>query len=272
MSFVLLPVTRLSKLALCFGLLTACSRENPSPNGTITGAMPPVAGVVSATSVTATAVDGTVYTVTPDPQTGAFTFFSVPPGSYTLKFATTAIANFPVWVPVQVTAGVTATPQIPPVTHDGIGRGTVKWTIDGKVYAATTFIKVRGDGKYFDLWCRYGDFGTARQVSDCGIYLPEYDDNGKVFAGVGTYLLGGPNRIVSFGQYSIYGSNKPELFLNYQSVYLTPTGSVHLTRYDAALGVAAGTFEFKALARSGFYIPGAPDDVTISSGEFAITF
>lgn len=234
--------------------------------------MPPVVGVVSATSVTATAADGTLYTVTPDPQTGAFSFFSVPPGTYTLKFATTATDKFPIWVPVKVMAGTTAMPQIPPVTHDGIGRGTVKWTIDGKAYAATTLIKVRGDGKYFDLWCRYGDFGTARQVSDCGIYLPEYDENGKVFIGAGTYALGGPNRIIPFGQYSVYGNNKPELFLNYQSVYYTPTGSAHLTRYDAQLGIATGTFEFKAVARSGFYILGAPDDVIISNGGFAVTF
>ncbi|MDJ0363931.1 carboxypeptidase-like regulatory domain-containing protein [Hymenobacter sp. H14-R3] len=263
------------KIALCVGLvITACSRDNMTPAGTIAGAMPPVAEVVSATSVTATAANGTVYTTAPDPQTGAFTFFSVPPGTYTLKFVTTATApdNFPVWVPVKVVAGTTTTPQIPLVTHDGVGRGIMKWTLDGKTYSATTFIKVQGEGKYFNLWGRTGEFGTARQVSDCGIYLPEDDENGKLFAGAGTYILGGPNRTIPVGYHAIYLNNKPELSLTYQSVYYTPAGSMRLTRYDAQAGVAAGTFEFKALARTGVSIPGAPDDLTITNGEFAVTF
>lgn len=240
MSFSLFSARRSLKIVLCVGLLiAACSRENPSPNGTIRGAMPPVAGVVSATSVTATAADGTVYTVTPDPQTGAFTFFSVPPGTYTLKFVTTATApdKFPVWVPVKVTAGTTVMPQIPPITHDGIGRGTLRWVLDGKPYTARAFIKVYGEGKYFTLWGRSENFSPTSDVKEVVLVLPEQTENGPLFVGVGTYPLGGSGRVTAFGQSTVYPTNDPVINWNYQSTYAaTPTGTAHALRCGAGSG------------------------------------
>jgi len=270
---------RLPYFALALGLLaTSCTRkEEAAPSGAITGTMAPVAGVGQLLKVTAIAADKTEYTATLDPQTGAFSFPSLPPGRYTVKFSTTAAPDFPYWVTTEVVAGATATPPIPPITHDKVGRGTFKWTMSGKTYSATGFIKVYGEGDYFTVWGRSGSFDTAGEVRDVQLILPQRNEQGKLFAGVGPYLLGGTGRVMPTGQLYYYGS-QPYFFVEYWTpVYPPPaagpsSGIMQLTRYDAQQGVATGTFEFEGNASTGSGVPGAPAKVTVTSGEFNITF
>lgn len=277
MPFALPAARNLLKVALCVSVLTAaCSRENPSPNGTIMGTMPPVTGVASATSVTATAADGTVYTVTPDPQTGAFTFFSVPPGTYTLTFITTLSApnKFPAQVPVTVTAGATATPSLPLITHDNVKRGLMRWTVNGTTYTATWLggqFSDRGlfsDSKgYFYLSGQAGEFDKSPEVAQVLLSLPEANKKGVIFIGPATYTLGS-EEIGTFGEYTYYAGGSLSGFSRYATyAYPGTTGTLRLTRFDVNQGVAAGTFEFVATT-----VDNATSQRTVTNGEFDITF
>lgn len=236
-----------------------------------------MAGVVSAISVTATAVDGTVYTVTPDPQTGAFSFFSVPPGGYTITFITTLSAPnaFPTRVPITVAAGVTATPTLPPLTHDNIKRGLLRWKVNGSTYTATRLggqFSDRGlfsaSKGYFYLSGQVGDFDKSPEVATVFLALPEASRKGVIFVGPATYTLGG-DETGSYGEYTYYAGGKLDGFSRYITpIYLsTPSGVLRLTRFDADQGIAAGTFEFVAAASAN-----ATGQRTVTEGEFNITF
>lgn len=270
---------RLRYFALAFGLLaTSCARkEEAAPAGAITGTMAPVAGVGQLLKATAIAADKTEYAATLDSQTGAFNFPALPPGRYEVHFETTAAKPFPYWVNTTVVAGTTATPPIPPVTHDKVGRGTLKWVMNGSAYAATGFIKVYGEGDYFILLGRSGSFATPGQVMEVQLVLPQQNEHGKLFAGSGNYLLGGTGRVTSSGEIGYYGS-RPGFSMNYTTPTYPPpaagpsSGIVRLTRYDAQQGAAAGTFEFEGPWSSGAAVPGAPGTATVTNGEFNITF
>ena len=238
MSFSLLEARHSLKIALWVSLLTvACSRDKVVPAGTITGAMPPVAGVVSATSVTATAADGTAYTTTPDPQTGAFTFFSVPPGIYVLTFITTlsAPSTFPEQVPVAVAARVTVTPKLPPLMHDNVKRDLMRWTVNGTTYTANQLggqFSDRGlfsaSKGYFYLSGLTGEFDKSPEVAEVFLVLAEASRNGVIFVGPATYTLSGED-LGSYGQYTYYANGKLSGF----SRYITPT-YLHLpVRYNS---------------------------------------
>ena len=110
-------------------------------------------------------------------------------------------------------AGTTVTPAIPPITHDGIGRGLLCWTLDGKQCMARAFIKVYGEGKYFNLWGRSEEFSPASDVKEVGLVLPEQTGRGPLFAGVGTYPLGGPGRVTAFGEFITYSTNQPVIII-----------------------------------------------------------
>jgi hypothetical protein len=271
---MLLPFrARLPYFGLVLSLLAAsCTRkEEAAPAGAITGAMAPVAGVGQLLKVTAIAADKTEYTATPDPQTGAFSFPTLPPGKYTVKFSTTAAPDFPYWVVTEVVAGATATPPIPPITHDNIGRGTFKWTMNGKAYSATGFIKVKDTFKAVDIQARSGSFGTSAEVHEAGLALLKND--GKGFVGVGTYALGtlGPTT-PCYGTYTYYGAS-PMYFIDYTTYTVTkPSGRATFMRYDGEQGIATGTFAFDAARPSGTGAPGAPNQVAVMQGEFDITF
>jgi hypothetical protein len=264
---------RLPYCVLALGLLaTSCARkEEAAPSGAITGTMAPVAGVGQLLKVTAIAADKTEYPATLDPQTGAFSFPTLPPGTYEVHFETTAAKAFPYWVNIKVVAGTTATPPIPPITHDGIGRGTFKWMMNGKAYSATGFIKVNDRLTSVDIRARAGSFGTSAEVHEAGLALLKND--GKGFVGVGTYSLGtlGPG-MPCYGTYTYYGAS-PMYFTDYRSyTAATPSGRATFTRYDAEQGVATGTFAFDAALPSGTGAPGAPNQVAVTRGEFDITF
>ena len=112
---------------------------------------------------------------------------------------------------------------------------------------ARAFIKVSGEGKYFNLWGRSEEFSPASDVKEVGLVLPEQIERGPLFAGVGTYPLGGPRRVTAFGEFITYPTNQPVIHLRYVSMYdFTPTGTAQLTRYDTERGLAAGTFAFNA--------------------------
>lgn len=255
--------------------LAGCSHEAPTPGGSITGRMAPVATVGRLTSVVA-AGGGTEYPATVDLATGTFSL-NVPPGSYQLRFTTQAPGGasqqFPYWVTVTAVAGTTVTPTIPPITHDGIGRGTLRWTLDGKPYTARAFIKVYGEGKYFTMWGRSEEFSPTSDVKEVVLFLPEQTENGPLFAGVGTYPLGGLGRVTASGQSTVYPTNEAFLFWNYVSTYAaTPTGTAQLTRYDAERGLAAGTFAFNVTWSTGALVGTPAPTATVTNGEFDITF
>ena len=222
------------------------------------------------------AAGGTEYPATVDQATGTFSL-AVPPGIYYLKFTTMAPGGasqpFPYGVTVTAVAGTTATPLIPPITHDRIGRGTLRWTLDGKSYTARAFIKVYGEGKYFNLWGRSEDFSPTSDVKEVVLVLPEQTENGPLFAGVGTYPLGGAGRVTAFGQSTVYPTNDPVIHWDYKSTFAaTPTGTAQLTRYDAERGLAAGTFAFNTTRTTGAGAGAPPPTATVTQGEFDITF
>lgn len=255
--------------------LVACSHEAPTPTGSISGQMAPVAAVGHLLAVVA-AGGGTEYHAQVDPRTGAFSL-AVPAGKYQLKFTTVAPGgtpqSFPQWVPVTVVAGTTVTPAIPPITHDGIGRGLLRWTLDGKQYTARSVIQLNGAGKYFRLWGRSEEFGAASDVKEVGLLVPEQTDNGPLFAGPGTYSLGGSGRITAYGDCFSYPTNRPEINWRYVSTHdVTPTGTAQLTRYDAERGIATGTFAFKASWSTGALLGTPAPTVTVTNGEFDLTF
>jgi hypothetical protein len=277
MSYLLLLTHRSVKLVLGVGLLTsACSRDEMTPDGTISGVIPPVVGVGSATSVTATALDGTAYTATPNVQTGAFTL-PLPAGTYTLTFITTLSApdTFPVRVPVTVAAGATTTPILPPLTHDNVTRGLLRWMTDGTTYTATRLRgKFSDQGLFSDSkGCFYlsgtaGEFDKSPEVAEVFLVVPEASRKGVIFVGPATYTLGG-EEIGSYGQFTYYAGGSIAGFSRYDTPMYpgTPTGSLRLTHYDANQGVAAGTFEFVAAASAN-----ATGQRTITNGEFNVTF
>lgn len=263
---------RLPYCALALGLLaTSCARkEEAAPSGAITGTMAPVAGVGQLLKVTAIGPSKTEYTATLDPQTGAFSFPALPPSRYEVHFETTAAKLFPSWVNTTVVAGTTATPQIPPITHDGVGRGTMKWVMNGKAYSATGFIKVQDNWTSVNIWAQAGIFGTSVEVQEAGLVLLKYD--GKGFVGVGTYPLGGVGPQFCYGTYTYYGAN-PTVYTDYRTHPSgAPAGQATFTRYDAEQGIATGTFAFDAVWPSGTGAPGAPGQAAVTRGEFDITF
>lgn len=278
MTLPLLQWAKRPALWLAMSGLAGCSPDAPAPTGSISGQMAPVAAVGHLLGVVAHG-GGTEYPARVDPLTGAFSV-AVPPGFYRLTFTTVAPGGtpqpFPQGVPVTVVAGTTVTPDIPPITHDGIGRGLLRWILDGKPYTARSFIKVNGEGKYFRLFGRSEEFGAASDVKEVGLLVPERTDNGPLFAGIGTYPLGGIDRIMAYGDCYVYPTNQPEIDLRYISTRdFTPTGTAQLTRYDAERGIATGTFAFRATWSTGGVPPGVPTQapmVTVTGGEFDITF
>lgn len=270
---------RRSALFLAVSWLAGCSRDAPAPasspsTGSITGQMAPVTTVGRLLGVVAVG-NGTEYQATVDPLTGAFSL-AVPPGIYQLKFTTAAPDGtpraFPSWVTVTAVAGTTVTPTVPPITHDGIGRGLMRWTVDGKSYTARAFIKVYGEGKYFNLWGRSEEFSPTSDVKEVFLVLPERTENGPPFAGAGTYPLGGLGRVSAFGDLYTYPTNEPVIFWRYNTRDVMPTGTVQLTRYDAERGLASGTFAFDAKWYGGALIGTYVPTVTVTNGEFDITF
>ncbi|RZK48347.1 MAG: hypothetical protein EOO59_16875, partial [Hymenobacter sp.] len=237
------------RLWLLIGLAACSSKETPAPTGAIAGAMPPVPAVGRLLTVTAAGPGNSGYQAAADPVTGAFAFPNLPPGTCQLKFSTSATQDFPHEVTATVAAGATATPAIPPVTHDGVGRGTLRWVRGGQPFAATTFIRVSGQGSYFYLQGRSGDFGGPAEVNNIELMLFQPNTPGPVFNGVGTCPLGGNTNLMPYGGSSFYVNNQPELFERYTTPggfgYTGPaSGTAHLTRYDGEQGYATGTFTF----------------------------
>jgi hypothetical protein len=275
---MIIPLRQWAKRSGCVLLLSGlagCAKEVPAPSGSITGQMTPVAAVGRLVGVVAIG-GGSEYPATIDPTTGAFSL-AVPPGPYQLKFTTLAPNGapqpFPYWVWVTAVAGTTVTPTVPPITHDRIGRGTLRWTLNGQPYTARSFIKVYGEGKYFNLLGQSEAFSPGAEVKEVFLVVPPETENGPLFTGVGTYALGGPGRVTAFGQSRVYPTNEPYIFWSYQSQYAAPpNGTIHLTRYDAERGVAAGTFSFNAVWSTGALVGTPPPTATVTNGEFDITF
>lgn len=277
MTMTLLRWARRPALLLGMSALASCSHNEPepTPTGSITGQMAPVAAVGRLLGVVAIG-GGTEYQASVDPVTGAFSL-AVPSGIYQLKFTTAAPGGapqpFPHWVTVTAVAGTTVTPAIPPITHDGIGRGLLRWALDGRQYTARAFIKVYGEGKYFNLWGRSEEFSPTADVKEVLLVLPQQTENGPLFAGTGTYPLGGPGRVTAFGQSTVYPTNEPVIYWNYLSTpATTPTGTVQLTRYDAERGLAVGTFAFNATWTTGALVGTPVPTAAVTNGEFDITF
>ena len=277
MTSTLLRWARRPALLLTMSALASCSRDEPAPTptGSITGQMAPVAAVGRLVGVVAVG-GGTKYQAKVDPVTGAFSL-AVPPGIYQLKFTTAAPSGtsqpFPREVTVTAVASTTVTPAVPPITHDGIGRGLLRWTLDGRQYTARAFIKVYGEGKYFNLWGRSEEFGPASDVKEVSLVLPQETEKGPLFAGAGTYPLGGSGRVTAFGQSTVYPTNEPVIYWNYLSTYAAaPTGTAQLTRYNAEQGLAVGTFAFDATWTTGALVGTPATTATVTNGEFDITF
>jgi hypothetical protein len=98
--------------------------------------------------------------------------------------------------------------------------------------------------------------------------LPEASRKGVIFVGPATYTLGG-DELGSFGEYTYYVGGRLSGFSRYTTPMYTsaPSGTLRLTRFDANLGVATGTFEFVATASAK-----AAGERTLTQGEFDITF
>jgi hypothetical protein len=257
-----------SLLVLASWVGGACSRDQTAtPTGALTGTLPPLVGVGSATRVTLTAADGQSYTTTPTAQTGTFSFPSLPAGNYLLTFSTPLYATFPVQVPVVIKAGSTTTPALPALTHDGKVRGTMRWTLGGITYNASQFLGLLNSSFVLTGIYTTGPVATT-MTSDISLSLPEADDVGPIFAGAGNYPFG-LRRIGSSGQYTYYAAGTQAAFVR----YLTPrfgqqTGLIALTRFDVTQGIASGTFSFTATDGGALNT----SQVVLSNGIFEVTF
>jgi hypothetical protein len=264
------------KIALAVGLLTtaSCSRDKvvAPTTGAITGTMAPIATVGNLLSVTATASNKQEYKASVDALTGAFTFNGLPPGTYVLTFSTTAAPSFPHWVTTTVVAGGTATPTIPPISHDNVGRGTLKWVIDGKTYQAAEFSTIRCDDKTFSIGGHTGPFNSGAFIHEVGLIATEYSKT--PFTGAGTYALGGAGAVSPNGAIYLYPTGDYTMWAQYYTIPVgIPTGTLRLTNYDVAKGVATGTFEFVGRWSGGnSNYPNPPAQVSVTNGEFDITF
>jgi hypothetical protein len=236
--------------------------------------MAPNASAGKLLSVTATAPNKQEYMATVDALTGSFVFNGLPPGTYVLTFSTTATKEFPCSVTTTVVAGATATPPIPLITHDNVARGALRWTVDGQAYSATDLLKIYSVGSGFSILGQSGMFDKSKAVNQVSLFVPEENENGKVFAGAGTYGLGGAGRVMPTGLVSYFLNGNGYLSIDYFTINAgSATGTLRLARYDAEQGIAAGTFEFKTLGTNGSVPPpNLPTQVTVSQGEFDITF
>jgi hypothetical protein len=275
MPLLVLSAGRSLTIALAVGLLTvACSHDKvvAPTTGAITGTMAPNASAGKLLSVTATASNKQEYMATVDGLTGSFVFNGLPPDTYELKFSTTAASSFPHWITTTVMAGATATPVIPPITHDNIARGTLKWIVNGKACQVTEFSRIRCDEKTFDISGKSEPLGRGAFVYQIGLIATEY---GKTpFTGVGTYTLGGQGTISPCGTVLFYPTGDYFMWSEYFTIPVgPPTGTLRLIRYDAVQGIATGTFEFVGRWGSGnANYPDPSAQVSVTSGEFDITF
>ena len=173
-------------LALSY-CVTACRREDAPPAGAV------VATISPGGSVTATAADGRAYAAVPDAQTGTFAFPALPAGLYTLSFAQKAPYRTPGTVAVTVVAGTTTTPVLVPISHDGVVRGNLRWTVRDTTYTANVLNdqlsshSVLLSGLYAPALAGPNPYAQARELS---FALTEVWHQQAIFHGVGTYPLG----------------------------------------------------------------------------------
>ena len=122
-------------------VLSACGKEetaNPSPTtGTVTGQLTPATAVITVTA-TSTTTPATTATATPT-ASGAYTFSTLAPGSYTLSFTPAMGYAAPATQTVAVTAGatVTATPVTVTASLGGPSSGArFTYTLNGTATTA----------------------------------------------------------------------------------------------------------------------------------------
>lgn len=238
---------------------SACHKDEVAAPGAITTTILP-AGYV--TQVTATTATGQVYTAVPDATTGAVQLPHLPAGTYTVTVATKLAYKTPAPQQVQVKAGLTTALPYSTLTRDARLRGTLSWVENGTRYTATNIYgEVSGSLVSVDGYVLTN--GVGREVA---FVLPVRGASTPLFTGVGTYPLG--RQEYPFGKYVL--SSSPGPYIWYTPPQGVGTGQVQVTQYDPAAFTIAGSFAFTAAPFSN--PTGAPDEVTITDGNFSLTY
>lgn len=251
LAFVRLPgfIRWSATIGAAASVLSGCSSGGDAPApATPTGSFQGVVGPPgAATLATATNNQGQVYTATPDPSTGAYAISNVPTGSYTVRF--TPVLGFAALSSarpsVQPNQTVSAGTTFMSVTSSAAGiHGLVAWQYDGKSGSSQ---QLAGSLSADSL--RIVALGSTSEGSDVVLRV-------KPFTGLGTYSLSSGSASAVFRRYL------PTTIASYGCTGAGASGTLIVTRYDAATRTLVGTFAFTANA----LLP-ATGTVTVSAGS-----
>ena len=221
---------QLVALAASALVFTACSSRNEAAPQT--GAVQGVAGPPgAATLATATNNQGQAFTTVPDRRTGAYALSDLPAGPYTVRF--TAAPEF--------TALSSATPLVLP--SQTVAAGTTFMTYTTAAASIHGLVTWQYDGKF----CSHQQLAGSLSADSLRIVALSCTPDGtdvvlrvKPFAGVGTYSLGSGNASAVFRRYL------PASIASYAAT--GTSGTLTVTRYEAATRTLVGTFSFTANA------------------------
>ena len=158
--------------------------------------------------------------------------------------------------------------MLEPISHDGVVRGTLRWTVRDTTYTANVLNgqlsnhAVLLSGLYAPAFTGPTPYAQARELS---FALPEFWHQQALFHGVGTYPLG--TQDYPWAQYKYFGVGGGPV----PATYITPgtgppVGAVTLTRFDAQAGVITGTVDFVADGRT------VRGRAAVTQGYFDLTF
>lgn len=210
-------------------MLTACADGGAGP-GPATGALQGVVGPPgAATLATATNNQGQPYTAVPDRSTGTYVLNNLPAGFYTVnftpasEFTATSAARASAQVNQTVSTGTTFMTYVGAATTI---HGLVTWQYEGKL---SSHQQLAGNLSADSL--RIVALGCVAEGTDVVLRV-------KPFAGVGTYSLGSANASAVVRRYQAAGITS----------YAATSGTLTVTRYDAATRTLVGMFSFTANA------------------------
>ena len=198
----------------------------------------------AATLATATNNQGQAYTTVPNRNTGAYTISNVPSGFYTVRF--TAAPRFVALSSAMplVQASQTATAGTTLMTYinaaSGI-HGLVTWQYEGKMCSHQ---QLTGNLSTDSL--RIVTLSSTPDGTDVVLQI-------KPFTGVGTCSLGSGNASAVFRRYL------PTTVASFVCTEAGTSGTLTVTRYEAATRTLVGTFAFTANA-----LPPATDMAVIT--------
>ena len=252
----LLSFAALLALLATSPLLSGCSKKDDpaATTGTMSGTVAPVGSIAQVTAKTSAGISGTA---APDATSGAFSFASLAPGSYTLSFTTATGYKSVADRTVSIVAGQNTAIGTVQATSDGsVKSGTMSWTVNSQTYT-TTAVTGLIDTKTSGSFGLTGRATAGTQVDELG-FSTTYSFTGST----GTYSLS--NNPYSGATYQRINNGVTAFGYSCNNNTAGSNGNFIVTQYDATAGTAAGTFGFVGAGSSG--------TATVSNGTFSIRF